>query len=162
VVSYLPRLLIAVVIAFVGLVVGRLARGAVTRAARSAELVYAARLGRVTEIAIVLVSILVAIEQVGVEVRFVTGAVLIVLAALTGGAALAFGLGGRDIVANILAGHYVRKLYEVGNVVRIADTEGRIIRMTPTAVIVQSKEGETAIPTRHFADTVSTRVLREE
>jgi hypothetical protein len=84
------------------------------------------------------------------------------VATLMGGAALAFGLGSRVVVENILASHYAKKLYQVGHVVRVGNTEGRIVRITPTAVVVQSKDGETAVPARAFLETVSTRLAREE
>jgi small-conductance mechanosensitive channel len=74
------------------------------------------------------------------------------MAAGLGAAALAFGLGARDVVADILAMHYVNKAYQVGQVIRIASQEGRILRTTRTSVLLESAEGELSIPGRHFAD----------
>lgn len=159
--SYLPRLLVAVLIIAVGLVAGRLLRGVVARAAVSAEVAHAERLGRMAQAALVLATMLVAVEQLGIQVTFVTTMLAIVIAALVGSAALAFGLGGRLVVANILAGHYVRKLYGVGQVVRIDGVEGRIVRMLPTAVILHTGDEEVAVPAEDFARLRSTLVARE-
>jgi hypothetical protein len=158
--SYLPRLFAALIVFALGMGSGRIARRAVARAAASGGVTYADRLGRMTEVAVVLVSVLVAMEQLGMELSFVTSAVMIVLGSSLGAAALAFGLGSRSVVENILSGHYVRKLYEVGHVVRIDGVEGRILRMTPTAVILQAKEGEVAVPTQEFTRARSTLVAR--
>jgi len=158
--SFLPRLLLAFVVAALGVVVGRAAGRAVRRAAGTAGLDYAGRLGRLVQAVIVLASVLVAAEQLGLQVQFVTTALMIALAALMGGAALAFGLGGRPVVANILASHYVRKLYEVGQVIRIDGVQGRILRITPTAVILEAEDGETAVPTRELIVVRSTLVAR--
>jgi hypothetical protein len=162
VVTYLPRLLVAVLIVFAGVTLGKVSRRTVARAAASAHLAHADYLGRLTQVVVLLASGLVGIEQLGIEVRFVTTAILVLAASLMGGAALAFGLGSRTVVENILASYYIRKLYQVGHVVRIGNAEGRIVRMTPTAVVVQSKDGETAVPARAFLETVSTRLAREE
>ena len=156
--SYLPRLLAAIVVLVVGIVAGRLSRRAVTKAAAAAHVQYAGRLGRIAQVVIVTGTVLVAIEQLGLEIRFVTTALSIVLGAALGAAALAFGLGSRSVVENILWGHYVRKLYDVGQVIRIDGIEGRVLKLTPTAVILHTAEGEVAIPAQEFTRVRSTRL----
>ncbi len=156
--GFLPRVLAALVIAVAGAVFGSLARGAVERALPSSNVVDPGRLGRVAQVVVVATALLVAFEQLGIAVGFITTLVLIAFAGLLVGGALAFGLGGKATVSNILAGHYVRKLYEVGHVIRIAETEGRILRVTPTAVVLETPRGEVAVPTSMFATTFSTRV----
>jgi small-conductance mechanosensitive channel len=76
------------------------------------------------------------------------------------GAALAFGFGGRDLVANILSAHYVHRIYQVGQVVRIDGIEGRIVRITETSVILECAEGDVSVPARTFADQRSTLIVR--
>ena len=78
---------------------------------------------------------------------------LIAWAAALGAAALAFGLGAREVIANILAMHYVNQSYRVGQRVRVGPEEGRIVRTTRTAVYLENAEGELSVPGRHFADS---------
>ena len=156
--SYLPRVAVAVVIAAFGTIAGRAARYMVATAASTAQLPAAQRLGRLAQITIVTATALIAIEQLGIEISFLKTALLLVLAALLAGAALAFGLGGQHLVANILAAYYVQKLYQVGQTVRLEGIEGRITRITETAVIIDSKDGEVAVPAREIAESRSTLV----
>ncbi len=156
--AWLPRLLVSLLVLVGGIFVGRLTRTAVARAASSAGISYAQRLGRLSQLAVVSATVLVAIEQLGVEVGFVTTALMIVLAATLGGAALAFGMGSRGVMENILAGHYVRQLYDVGQVVRIDGVQGRVLRLTATAVVLQTDEGEAVIPAQEFTHSRSTRI----
>jgi small-conductance mechanosensitive channel len=158
--SYLPRLFVSLIVAMVGLVLGRITRRAVDRAASSAGLSYAGRLGGLAQGLVVIAALLIAVEQLGIGVHFVTTALMIALGSLLGSAALAFGLGGRSVVANILAGHYVRKLYDVGQVIRVDGVEGRVLRMTPTAVILEAEDGEVAVPTSELLSVRSTLVAR--
>ena len=159
--NYVPRVFVAIIIVFVGVVAGRLARSALSRATPRTELVEPARLGRIAEITILGVTALVAIQELGIELTFITTVLFIILGAAVGGAGLAFGLGGRETVADILAAHYVRKLYQTGHQVRVNDTSGRIVRITQTSVIVDSEAGEVAIPARLFASS-PTLLLRAE
>ena len=89
-----------------------------------------------------------------------TTVVLIVLAAVFTGGALAFGLGGRAWVANVLSAHYVGRLYQVGQTIRVGRVEGKILRFTDTAVILESRDGETAVPASEFAAMPSTLLLK--
>jgi hypothetical protein len=114
-------------------------------------------------VAIVIVALgtgLVAIEQLGIEISFLKATLLISFGGLLVGAALAFGIGGRDLVANILSAHYVHRLYQVGQVVRIDGIEGRIVRIAETSVILECAEGDVSIPARVFADQRSTLIVR--
>jgi hypothetical protein len=156
--AYLPRVFTCLVIIFTGVIVGSLGRSALTRALPSTDHLDPERLGVVLQMLVVGISGLVAVQQLGIDVGFITNVVTIALIGFFAASAIAFGLGGRAAVANILAGHYVRELYEVGNTVRIEGMEGRIVRMTATAVILATQDGETAVPTHLFASATSTRV----
>ncbi|HEX6273236.1 MAG TPA: hypothetical protein VFZ53_09355 [Polyangiaceae bacterium] len=150
--TFVPRVVVAIFIVALGIVAARVTRQVVSRMAASARLTGADRVGRIAELVLLVSTALIAIEQLGVEVSFLKTTLLIVLGALVGGAALAFGLGGRELVANILAAHYVHKIYQVGQTVRIGDAEGRIVRFTETSVILESPEGQIAVPARRFSD----------
>jgi hypothetical protein len=158
--TFLPRIAVAIMIVALGTVAARVTRHVVTSTARTANVTSAERLGRVTELALLLGTALVAVEQLGIEISFLKATLLILLAGLLAGAALAFGLGGRDLVANILSAHYVHRLYQVGQIVRIDGVEGRIVRIAETSVILECAEGDVAIPARTFADARSTLIVR--
>jgi hypothetical protein len=160
--SFLPRVAVAVVIIALGTLAGRATRLMVAGAASSAQLPAAARLGRLSQLAILIGTALIAIEQLGIEVSLLRTTLLIVLSTLLAGAALAFGLGSQHVVANILSAYYVQKLYQVGQTLRIDGVEGRIARITDTAVILEVEQGELAVPARRLTDRRSMLVLRAE
>ena len=157
--TYLPRFLSAVLIALAGLIGGLFLRGLITTAASSAGLAYAATLGRLAQIAALLVGLLVAVEQAGLNLAFLTSTLLILFGAILFGGALAFALGARTSVANILASHYVQKTYRIGHRVRIGDTEGEIVQITPTAVILEAAEGRVTVPAKRFDEAVSVLLI---
>jgi hypothetical protein len=157
--NFLARVAVAIFIAALGVVAARIARQVVAGAASSASVAGGERLGRLTQVAILIGTGLVAVEQVGIEVSFLKTTLLLVLGSLLGGAALAFGLGGRNLVANILSAHYVQKLYQVGQTVRIGDSQGLFSRTTETSVILECNEGDTAVPASEFWASRSTAIV---
>jgi hypothetical protein len=158
--TFLPRVAVAIVIVALGTVAARITRHVVVSTASGANVSSAERLGRVTELSILLGTALVAIEQLGIEISFLKATLLILFGGALFGAALAFGIGGRDLVANILSAHYVHRLYQVGQVVRVDGVEGRIVRIAETSVILECAEGDVSIPARVFADSRSTLIVR--
>jgi small-conductance mechanosensitive channel len=150
----------AILILALGTLLARASRHLAARAARSASAPSAERVGQAVETAILLTSALVAIDQVGIEISFIKTVLLIVLAAMLFGAALAFGLGGRELVANVLSAHYVQRAYQVGQTLRVDGTEGRIVRITEISVVIETSDGELALPASELTRTRSTLVLR--
>ena len=152
---YLPRVLVAVLIVFAGLLAGNLARDAVIGAAGAARLAYGTLLGKAVQSVILLIAIVTGVDQLGIESRFLTATITIVIAATIGGAALAFGLGSRTAVSNIIAAHYLRQIYRVGHMVRVGAVHGKIVEITATAVILESPDGRILVPAKEFSEGVS-------
>ena len=155
---YLPRILVAVLIVLAGLLAGNLARDAISGAAGAARLAYGGLLGKAVQAAIVLIAIVTGVDQLGIESRFLTATITIVIGALIGGAALAFGLGSRTAVSNIIAAHYLRQIYRVGHTVRIGGVQGKIVEITSTAVVIESSDGRVLVPAKDFSEGVSVLV----
>jgi hypothetical protein len=65
------------------------------------------------------------------------------------------------MVAQILAAHYVRELYDLGEQVRVDGVEGRIVRITQGGVILDSDEGRVVVPASTFATRHSIRIVQE-
>jgi len=152
---YLPRVLGAAVIVFTGLVLGSLARTATTSAADRAGFDYAKFLGQVSKIAVVLLAIVIALEQVGVDSNLLMLGLIIVLGSFIGGGALAFGLGARTAASNGIASHYLNETYEVGQRIKVSDTQGRIVEIKTTGVVIDTSEGRVFVPAKEFSESIS-------
>jgi small-conductance mechanosensitive channel len=160
--GYLPELAVSVALVLGGVVLGRLARNAIVRTSMRMPSAQAHSLARLTQASIMVAALLIAAGQLGLDVSFLSSALLIGLAAALGAAALAFGLGARQVMADILAMHYVNKSYRIGQLVRLGSDQGRIMRTTRTAVYLEHEQGELAIPGRHFSDSRCVILDRDE
>jgi small-conductance mechanosensitive channel len=157
---YLPNLLAAAVVVLAGLVVARLVRKAATGGARSAGVVHADRIGRAAQLLVIVVAAVVALDQIGIDAQLLVTLMTVIVAAALGSAALAFGLGARVTVGNIIASHYLNQSYRPGQTVRIGDIEGEILHTTPTAVLLATHDGRMLVPARRFSEDPSLLVTR--
>lgn len=150
--SYLPQMITAVLIIFLGFIGARLLRDVIVT---SVGAPHGNLLGKLAQYTLLLVTILIGIDQMGIHIAFLTHLILIVTAAILFGAALAFGLGARNSISNILASYYLQKTYRVGQRVRIGALEGEITRISSTAVFLEGAEGIICLPAKEFGETAS-------
>jgi len=159
--QFVPRVLVAVLILIAGLVLGNLARAALASTAGAAT-VFGAGVGHLVRIAIVTAAVLIAVAELGVDIALLTAIFSVALAALLGGFALAFGLGARTAIANIIGSHYLRKTFEIGQTVRIGGVEGKIAELTATAVILEGPNGRTIVPAKQFGEMPSELLVKRD
>lgn len=151
---YLPRVLAAGLIAFAGLLLSNLARDAVTTFSATSR--FAGKIpGQLVRFAILLLTSIVALDQIGIDSTLLILAAGILLAALLGSATLAVGLGARAEVGNIIALHYLARSYAVGQRIRIGDVEGRIVELNANGVVLETEQGQTTVPGREFSERSS-------
>ena len=139
---YLPKVLGAAVIMLAGVLLAQLVSSLVRGAAEGVGLDYAAGLGRIAQGLVIIISISVAIGQLEVKTDLLNNVIAIVLISVGLAMALALGLGSREIAGQILAGIYVRELYEVGQQVKVDEVEGQIEEIGTVKTILLTDAGE--------------------
>ncbi|MCO7522767.1 MULTISPECIES: mechanosensitive ion channel family protein [Pseudomonas] len=139
---YLPKVFGAALVLLAGVLLAQLANGLVRGAAEGIGLEYAAGVGRIVQGLVIIISISVAISQLEVKTDLLNHVIVIGLITVGLAVALAMGLGSREIAGQILAGIYVRELYQVGQQVRIGEVEGHIEEIGTVKTTVLTDEGE--------------------
>jgi len=154
-VSYLPVIAAGLLIVLVGFVVSSLVRDLVATATASAGLSNGGLLARIVQIIILFTAIVLGINQIGIDIVFLSDVVGIILAAVLGGVALAFGLGARTHVSNLIAANQLKQLYQVGDTVQIGDIEGRIVDILVSRVVIDTEQGSVDVPAKIFDEQVT-------
>ncbi|MEP6715237.1 MAG: hypothetical protein ABJC09_06665, partial [Terriglobia bacterium] len=68
---------------------------------------------------------------------------------------LSFGLGTRDIVRNIAAGFYAKKILVIGRPLEIAGHRGTLRAITATHVIIESGDQSTTVANAVLLDQIA-------
>ncbi|MFC1585733.1 hypothetical protein ACFL5V_09320 [Fibrobacterota bacterium] len=150
--AYLPHLLVAVLVVAVGIVLGNLVRTVVNKSARNAGISHALVLGESARITLLVISIMIALGQAGIESTVLVVTFGLVLGGTIGASALAFGIGAKTLVSNLIAGRNVSGSYSNGQRIKVGPYQGRIVQITSSAVILETADGRTQIPASMFDD----------
>jgi hypothetical protein len=118
---WLPNLAVGLVVLVVGGLLGNAAAGLVRGATASAGFRNADAIGNIARIAVWIFAIIVAVNQIGIAQELVntlfTGAVALAVLAL----GLSFGLGGRDLAAQLLEDWYARAKAQAPKIAEAAE-----------------------------------------
>ena len=156
--AYLPRVIAGIVIIFAGVWIGEIARVFITRAAASGDLQRTEQLGYFAQILVLVLAVIIALEQLGIDNTILISLAITLLAGIVFAAALSFALGAGTTTANIIAAHYLRREFHVGDRIRINDVEGTITEIGATSVTVETDEEHVIIPANQFNSFISTRI----
>jgi hypothetical protein len=99
---FLPQLLAAVLVMGAGMLIARFLGEIVQNAATANRIQGAVGLSKVVKFVVVIFSAVMALEQIGIDTTIMTSSVQIILATVGLALAISFGLGGRDVAADII------------------------------------------------------------
>jgi hypothetical protein len=158
--AYVPRLLAGLLILFIGLWFAEVTRAVIRRAGVRVGIEQSDVLGRLGQILVLLVVFSIAAGQIGIDNTLLVALVAIFFGVMFGAIALAFSLGARTMIANLLAAQSIAQTYATGDVIRIGNVEGKILRITRTSLVLETPEGQTLIPAKRFTEVESLQVSK--
>ncbi len=144
--QFVPRIIVGIVIIGIGHLLGVFARFILSQL--SNDLDPESPSLRIVHGLIVVIAIVLGLQQMLIDITFITQLLLITLFVVAGGLSLSFALGAKFYVANVIAR------------IRIDDVEGEVVEKTATSVRVNCEDGIVSIPCLRFIQTTVTQ-LRE-
>ncbi len=156
VVAYLPKILVGLVIFVCGYWLAGIANSLTTAAMKSAGLGEAALLGGVVQVLLLITTLVIGTQQLGIDIDFLTELLTVILGVSLAGFSLAFGFGARQMVANVIGAQQLRKHCRIGDRIKLAQAEGIVIDITATIVVVDSDLGRVTIPASKFQERIAT------
>lgn len=155
IVGFLPGLISGLVIMLGGFLLSNLARTGILSAAHRAGITQSEIMASAVKMVIIFSSVIIGVEQIGLSIGFLSNIIVATVAILLAGAALAFSLGAKNMVANIIGAQYTRKYCRVGDRVRIGDLEGEIVELSQAFIVLETATGQAIIPAKYFHEQIS-------
>ncbi len=152
---YLPRLFSALILLMIGFYIGNLVKSTVKRLFDSLELRGSNLVSNLLFYIIVVFMSITALNQAGVDTTIITNNLTLILGSFLLAFGLGFGLGSKDVIADILRLYYTRKTYAVGDKITIGEDSGTIEAIENNSLTLATKAGKFIIPIK---DVVAQKV----
>ncbi len=147
--QYVPQLILGALIILSGYLIGVVIRSLLAglMGVNSDHLV-----PRFAQLLVVTAAVLTGLAQTSIDISFISNVMVILLAFFFGGLSLAFALGSRQLVENLLARRALDR-YRIGDTIKVNGTQGKIIEILSTAVVLEAEQGLLTLPTAYFVNS---------
>ncbi len=153
-ISFIPGVIGAALIAVGGLLLGRFSGTLVSSAAAAAGFTSAPRLGFLAQIVVVGLVLVVAVEQLGIATNVLMLPFTVALAAAVFSIGLAFALGARQVITHIMAGHFLKQSLPRNGTVEIDGKQGVVARVGALDTLISNDERSWTIPNSQLLEHI--------
>ena len=149
--GHLPNLFAGAAIVAVGYLISVYAREQIApQTATPSE--QSRRLGVLAQLSIIAVTVIVALDQIGIDVALLIALTVVLFATIMLGLAAAVALGARSHVSNLIGVRAGREHLNPGSRVRLANVEGELLEITSAHIVLNTADGKTLIPGKYIND----------
>lgn len=154
VIGYLPKVAAAALIIVAGMLLGRIVQNLVRSAGSVAGLAQSTQLGALCHAIVILVTGVVALEQLGVATSILVTVVTVLVATLGLTFGATFALGARPLVTHILAGHSLRQILPLGKAVEIGGRSGVVDHVGSVTTLLRDGDRSWSISNGALLDEI--------
>ena len=138
----------------IGIYVAKFVRNGINAFYKSFDLNGAKIISSVVFYIIAVIITVTALNQAGIDTTIVTNNITVILGAFLLAIAIGFGLGSKEIVADLLRSFYSRKTYEIGDTIKINNYEGTVVSVDSISMVLKTQNGKIVIPIKDVTKNV--------
>lgn len=150
-VAYMPNVLVAILLIGIGLLIADAIKGVVQTACESFNIPSAKLIGNVVFFLILIIVLVSALGQLGIETEFMITVLTIILGGIVLAFSVGYGLASKESMANFLASRQGDNKYTIGDTISIDETKGVIVDMDNASITLQTEKSKIIIPLHRFA-----------
>lgn len=157
-VGYLPRLLGAVLLLFVGSLAAVLVGKAIDASLARIDFAQHKLLAGFVRGLILVVTLVETIEHLGFEISLFTATLTNLVTIVAAGLAITFALGGREVTRNMLAGYYAREKFRIGDRLALPEGQGELISIGTVSSEIELDDGNLVVPNHRLLESAVKRL----
>lgn len=151
--SNLPKLLSALVLFILGLLLSNFIKNSIKSFFESLELSGAKIISQIVFVILLIFVSLTSLNQAGVNTEIITNNLTLILGAFLLSFTLALGFGAQPVVGDLFRTFYVRKTYEVGQIIEYRGIVGEVEAIDNIALILKTADSKLVIPIKNIVES---------
>lgn len=150
-VLFLPKLLAGLAVLLCGFFVAQIVFNGVKIAAKNTGVDYGRSVAEVCRGIIIVITVSLAITQLDIDVSLLNNIISVVLASVGLAAAISLGIGTKSMAQEVVAGVYLREMYQAGDQIQVDELNGTLVSIGSVASkIIADGEAITAVPNTYL------------
>ena len=137
---FLPKLLAALAVLLGGFFVAQIVFNAVKITAKNTGVDYGRSVAEVCRGIIIVITLSLSITQLDIDVSLLNTIISVVIASVGLAAAISLGIGTKSMAQEIVAGVYLREMYQAGDTISVQEIEGTLVSVGSVATKVMAAE----------------------
>lgn len=151
--AYLPQLFSAILIFIGGLLVANIIRKGIKSFFESIELSGAKIISQLVFIIFLIFTSITALNEAGIDTQIITSNVTLIFGGLILTFVLAVGVGAQKVVADLLKTFYVRKTYEIGQIIEFNNIKGVVESIDGISITLKTEQGKLIVPIKDLVES---------
>lgn len=137
---FIPKLLAALAVLLCGFFVAQIVFNGVKIASKNTGIDYGRSVAEVCRGIIVVITVSLSITQLDIDVSLLNNIISVVLASAGLAAAISLGIGTKSMAQEVVAGVYLREMYQVGDVIEVDNIKGAVVSIGSVASKVLAED----------------------
>ncbi|NJM80939.1 MAG: mechanosensitive ion channel [Flavobacterium sp.] len=158
---YLPKLFSAIVLFMIGIYIANFVRKTIFVMFQSFDLSGSKIISSIVFYGISSLITITALNQAGIDTSIITNNITIIFGSFLLTFALAFGFGSKEVIKKLLLSFYSRKNYQVNDVIKVNNIQGKIESIDNICVTLLTEKGKIIIPIEEIVES-KVEILQNE
>ena len=151
--AYLPKLFTAIIIFVVGLLFANFVKKSLQSFFESMDLSGSKIISQIVFTLILIFISITALNQADIDTEIITSNLTLIITGFLFAFALAFGLGSQKVMGDLLRTFYARKTYEVGQLIKLNGTQGKIETINGISITIKTEAGKIIVPIKDIVES---------
>ena len=144
--NYIPLVISGALVLVIGVLVAEAIKNIVLTTTQSLGIPSAKIIGTFVFYFILLISIVTALTQIGIDTDFISTNLSVIIAGAVFAFAIGYGLASKDTMSNYLASFYSKDRFAIGDVISVNGVKGEVIFMDSNALTLQTENSKVIVP----------------
>lgn len=150
--AYLPVLLSAIILVFIGLYIADIVKNVVYTAANTIGVSGAKAIANIVYYLLAIVVVITGLGQAGMDTTMIETNLHLILGSVLLAFAFSYGFASREIVTNLLSSYYGKGKFKEGMKVKIKGVEGVIEKIDSISITINQGEKSTVFPSKNLIE----------
>jgi len=152
--NFIPNLIIVAILLSLGTYVGNIIAKVAEKTALMANIPFSKFIGIMTRYAVIGTAVIMSLDVINDATSIVIDSVRIIFIYIPAIILVAFLLGGRDVITNMLDGRFLKEMLKKGDNIEVGDVKGEIISIGAAATLLKTDYGEAIIPNAEISKNI--------